>query len=69
MKIEVVSHGVKYLFNDDRVSCPECNYIARTAADTWKSMEILKKQSGRSYAVRYECPRCLCVFDCFESTT
>ena len=70
MKISVVSHGVKYLFKDDsRMSCPECDYIALAAADTWKSIELLKKQSGRAYGARYECSRCLCVFDCLESMT
>ena len=64
MKVTVVDHGLKYLFGKETKSqCPECNYIAHISADTWLSIKILKKKSGRVFAAQYECPRCLCVFN------
>ena len=67
MKVVVVSRGFKHIFGkENKVSCPECNFVAHVVADTWLFIKILEKKSGRVYGVQYECPKCLCVFNCEE---
>lgn len=59
--IKVLKHGIKYIFPIEKyAACPECKYSNNV---TDKRVVHITSESKPYCYVRFECPRCGCIFD------
>lgn len=65
MRLRVIKKGMKNIFTDQmlpRITCPGCDYIHNVYVSGWRSVSLIE-EDNETIGVRYECPKCLCVFE------